>query len=447
MYKHLLNIVVAACVLMMLALYNGYIIPSSDAATYIEAGMENTLPTDRPVFYGWFIKLFSFGFSLWFPLFIQSIILGVACIDFTRHLLPRLTVLVSLFISLLLTIFTSAGWFSGQLMPDILTPILFLAIVNSANADNVLKKRYYLILVLFAAICHNSHLIILSISVFVLLLATVFGYLLMPVKHVLKIALITVCAWLIVCVPNYFMFNKFVPSAYSHVFLMGKLVENNMARTYLEDECGNIKSEYCDYKDKMSGSAWEFVWGAESPMQKLGGWDACKGENEKVIHGVLTMPKYYPRLFKAMLIDTWRQLAQVEIDRSYELPWFVYDSETPFYKVVARHFPAELKQLEDCRINKHKFNTLLLGKVYLLTIILSLIAAVLSFRFAGKEVLPVYIAVIVFLLINAFVTANFANVLSRLNARAIWLLPFINFIIVIRAWQVYRERKRSIADA
>lgn len=446
MYKNLLRILFVACVFMLPALYNGYIIPSADAATYIEAGMENTFPADRPVFYGWFIKLCSLGISLWIPAFVQCVLLAIAVIDFVKQLLPRVGIAVISSISLLLAIGTSAGWFTGQLMPDILTPLLLLALVNYIYAEHKNKKVYYLSVLLFAAICHNSHLIILSFCVIVLLGMSVLGYFI-SIKQALKTAVVSIAAWLIVCVPNYFLFNRFVPTVYSHVFLMGKLVENGMARIYLQNECGQKNLEYCRYKEQLKGPAWEFVWGAESPMQQLGGWDASAAENKRIIKGVLTTPAYYPRLLFVMLRDTWLQLTQVEIDRNYELPWFVYDAETPFYKVVNRHFGGEIKQLQNCRVNKHTIDTAMLSNAYLVVIVLSTIAALLSFRYADKEVRRVYIAVLVFLVINAFVTANFANVLSRLNARAIWLLPFMNFIAIISAWQVYRSGRRSVEAA
>lgn len=433
MYRYLLNIIVVAIAFMLLAFYNGYIIPSADAGTYIEAAMANTYPADRPVFYAWLLKLMSFGATLWLAVFIQCVVLAIAFTDFIRFLLPRISLGVLLLLAVSVSVLTSAGWFACQLMPDVLTPLLFLSIVNYITATRKQTRVGYLVLMLIAAISHNSHLIVLSCFVLVLLLASLFRHRPVSTKHTISIAVVSLVAWLVACVPNYIHYKKFVPSVYSHVFIMGKLVENKLAPRYLTDHCPSENLRYCAYKNSLGNHAWEFVWSAESPMQQLGGWDACRKENEQIIAGILSDAHYYPHWASSAVRDTWRQLLQVEIDRSYELPWFVYDSETPIYKVINTYFPKEIEQLEDCRVNKHTLHTALLSNVYIYVILLSTIAAVFLYRYADGKLLTIYVAVLVYLIINAFVTANFANVLSRLNARAIWLLPCINFVLIAKA--------------
>lgn len=432
MYRYILNVVIVAIAFMLPAFYNGYIIPSADAGTYIEAAMANTYPADRPVFYAWLLKLMSLGATLWLAVAFQCVVLAIAFTDFVRVLLPRISLVLLAALAVSVSVFTPAGWFACQLMPDILTPVLFLSIINYITATRKHARIGYLLLMFIAAICHNSHLIVLSSFVLVLLLIRLFGYKALTTKHILSITVISLAAWFTVSVPNYFRYNKFVPSVYSHVFIMGKLVENKLVNRYLNDHCNTENLQYCAYKNSLGNHAWEFVWSAESPMQQLGGWDACRKENEQIISGILSDVHYYPYLASSAANDTWRQLLQVEIDRSYELPWFVYDSETPIYKVINTYFPKEIKQLEACRVNKHTFHTALLSNVYIYVILLSTIAAVFLYKFTDGRFLAIYIAVVLYLIINAFVTANFANVLSRLNARAIWLLPCVNFILLAK---------------
>jgi hypothetical protein len=48
-----------------------------------------------------------------------------------------------------------------------------------------------------------------------------------------------------------------------------------------------------------------------------------------------------------------------------------------------------------------------------------------------------------FVICNAFVTANLANVLSRLNARTFWLIPFICAGIITATLLNLRDNQRQ----
>jgi hypothetical protein len=75
-------------------------------------------------------------------------------------------------------------------------------------------------------------------------------------------------------------------------------------------------------------------------------------------------------------------------------------------------------------------------------VILILIAAVLVWKFPQPHQLPLLGITSYFVLCNAFITANFANVLSRLNARSFWLIPMICTAIICQAVSQYYMQKK-----
>ena len=49
----------------------------------------------------------------------------------------------------------------------------------------------------------------------------------------------------------------------------------------------------------------------------------------------------------------------------------------------------------------------------------------------NKKLNLIFYSAILFIIINAFATAAFGNVLARLNSRVVWILPFICVCIII----------------
>ena len=87
--------------------------------------------------------------------------------------------------------------------------------------------------------------------------------------------------------------------------------------------------------------------------------------------------------------------------------------------------------------------------IYWAFVIISSVLALLYWEKMKSEPLFVicYLLLGLFLVSNAFVTANFANVLARLQSRVVWMLPFINLLFLMRVWFVRSKEHESGGSA
>jgi hypothetical protein len=121
----------AAGVITMLipVFFNGYPFVFSDTGTYISSGFENTVPGDRPITYGLFVRHISLVNSLWLVVLAQAIIVNILIWYFIKLITGAASKALNfIYLSgiLFLTAITSMPCFSGLIMPGIFTSILFL---------------------------------------------------------------------------------------------------------------------------------------------------------------------------------------------------------------------------------------------------------------------------------------------------------------------------------
>lgn len=436
--KRCLPYLAGAFIFMIFALYNGFpVVMHGDTSTYLETAFDGDIPAERPVFYGLFIRFTSLGISIWATIFIQCLLLSYLCIRFTRSIIPSVSRLHLLALLLLTGMGTIASWYAGQIMPDIFAPVLLLSsYLYLTQPNRVWEKAVLLLIIFLSVVVHNSHYVIITLFGLLILFGgfvyrQYLGVYRQKVIHLLGVALLS---WVCLLGSNYIAGNGWVTARASHVFLMGKLAESGVLKTYLEKACPVKDYKICVYKDNIPPVAWEFVWDIEkSPVFKAGGWDSTKEEYNTIIRDIATRPKYWPFLAYKSMEATARQVILLNIDEAEELPWRKFDRESHMYTTIARFFPHEINEFEVSRQNQKTLNISFYDGVYVIMLLLSSLICMFCLRGDEKDTAArVYFFIILFLLINAFATATFGNVLSRLNSRAIWLLPMANFIFIYR---------------
>ena len=146
--------------------YNGYPIVYSDTSTYMNTGFEWVTPSDRPITYGFFLRLSCLnGVSLWLTIFFQSLILSYLIYLLFKQLFNKNFNFRFLFTMLFLSILSGVSWVSSQLVSDIFTPITILSL-TLILIGNISKRTRNFLYVLFFISCatHISHLILFSIQ-------------------------------------------------------------------------------------------------------------------------------------------------------------------------------------------------------------------------------------------------------------------------------------------
>ena len=435
-WKEFLLNVLGAAILMFFALYDNYPILNSDSGAYISSGFSLQPPIDRPLFYGLFIRLSSLGVSLWISVFFQCFILAYLLKQFIRKSIPIATGLHIVGIFVFVSMFTIGGWFASQVMPDIFVSILILSLVNFFLFPNTRRDRIYLLGISFIAVLtHNSNFIILTLFIVIIFGLSFFidSFKVYRAK-LIPASVLCVAAWTTLCTVNWLGGLGFTTSRSTHVFVMGKLVESGVLKTYLDKACPIKNYKICKYIDSLPPVAWQFHWDGSSPLQKEGGWDANREEYNTIIRDIFSRPKYYPYMAFKAVEATARQLAGTNIDGWYILPWNKFDEESSPYKAILEHFPHEINEV---KISRQNTKTLYIGffdNLFLIVITTSIFLVLLLLpRTQYNEFFRVFSLVLILMVLNAFATAVLSSVNERFNSSVLWLLPFVNIIFLVKA--------------
>jgi len=426
----------SAAILLFMALYNGYPIVTSDTGTYIESGFSMTPPMDRPVYYGILLKLTSLGASLWLAIAFQATVLAWVLRHFIQSFIPAAREAHLLGIFIFLSFFTTCGWYVSQLMPDIYTAVLACsAILYMKQHLTGWRKAMLFFLLLLSCLVHNSNMLLLFLFSIILLLAGFARSSWNAYRPVaVRMLAVSLAAWLGLALANFAGGKGFVTSQSTHVFLMGKLVENGVLKRYLDQRCPTKEWSLCASKDKLPPYAWSFHWDAESPLQKAGGWEATRPEYNAILREVYTSPRLYPMLAFKAVEGTFRQLTGYEIDTWYALPWNVIDNESPVWQAVNQHYTSELNELAGTRTNGKTLDVLFFNKIFLLLAACSFMAILF---FLKPEYKAAYVRTLwltgLFLVLNAGITANLSAVHSRFNSRVAWVVVLVNVIFLLKS--------------
>lgn len=439
-------VLIGAFILMLFPLYNGYPLLNGDTATYIYSGFGLHVPDDRPIFYGLFLRCCSLGASLWLPVFVQCLILSWLLTRLMRRIMPGMSDTVYAGILLLISIATVLSWNAGLILPDAFTCVLFLAGIQWVVFDNRRTAHILLLLLLFCVtLMHYSHVLISLFFFTGLLLFSFFrsGSFIRR-KRVISLLVIPVLSWFTISTSNYLDGKGFVFSPFSHVFLMGKLAENGVLRVYLDRACNDKQYKICAFKDQLPPVAWEFVWSGDGAVAKTGGWQANREEYNAIISDIFRTPRYWPFLAFRSLEATARQIVLINIEESEESSAAQFGNGSNVFYAIQKHFASELGQEQVSRQNNKTVDVRFFDHVYGIVFILSCLFCLFFLPAAiRKEAIPIYVVLVLFLVSNAFVTASFANVLTRLNSRVIWLLPAVNFMFIVKAILHWVARWRS----
>lgn len=436
-------LLLSTVIMMWVALYNGFPLVEGDTGAYIQQAIYPHFAADRPPFYGLFIRATSLSVSLWWPVAAQCFIVSFLLLQFTaliglkirkpdnqtRNLDYQLPIPGSIFlISIVATAaFTCLPWVTAYLMPDIFAGILLLSILLFISGDNKLLQAVYACCIFFSLLMHNSHFVIGILFSGILLV-----YALMKKDRRLAARNVTILAlagsvWAIMCSMNAMKHYGFTFSRGKDIYLMAKLAETGILKTYLDDNCSKKDLRLCQYKSQMPPTLTEFLWSGESPLYKLGGWDSNKAEYAAIAHDIYTTPKYLGLMARQSAISTAREITLVHAPN--QVP--VEDEKAEPWKKIKQYFSHQMPQFTTSKQNRNAITASACNIVYDTFFILSTVALLLLCRrMMNRELLFIFACILLFLLINAFVTATFSTVIYRFQYRVFWVLPATNAIVL-----------------
>ena len=415
----------------LVALYNGFALTEGDTGAYIDNAMNQSFNTDRPPFYGMFIGLSSLRTTFWYTLFAQALIVTFLLIRLIKLILGKNPDFrLALVIILTITSFTCVSWVVGELMPDIFSGILLLAIIlylTDTSAGMALKV-VFIVIIFVATIIHNSHLWIM-----VLFTLFVVGYALIRknktiLRHGLVLFTIPVAFWFLMCTMNSNHNNGFIFSKSGHVFLMARLAQMGILKEYLNENCEKKQFKLCAYKDKLPVYTWDYMWGDYSPPSKMGGWDSAKAEDDYIIQDILTSPSHLIKFLQKSFTGAVKQLTKVGVaDNNYQSSVL---NSAPYWHISA-YISNETGEYVSSIQNTKGIDGSLSNLVYYFFFFVTSIWILFSSTTLTDQHKLIYVLVFAFFIINAGITSTLSTVHCRFMNRVFWILPSVNTIIIL----------------
>lgn len=438
------------------ALVNGYPLLYSDSGTYIVAGFLGYVPVDRPYFYSWFVRHTSMGFTLWFSLIAQSLLLFYAIRMALKYVVGiKHPFFYACAVAVGLSFVTGLAHNNSQIIADAFSPVALLCLGILLAAKYIPRgHRFFLtVIFLFALSVHSSHLLIFSLLAILLWLVRLIfkkNSFLKERKSTHKSLIFwSVTSWLLVSLFNFWLGVGFKPSKAGNIFLVARTIETGAAKVYLDKHCPNAPKDLCKVKDSLPPHAVAFLWEfGSSPFYdecaENGDWGNCwTSKNEAYGSLVKNIVAYGPSrsvLIEHCINDSWKQLSQ------FDLGYLVPMAEgSPVYGPIKDFMSADWSMYQNA-IQYHQtvsFETESVIQLWAVYLSLFVIVFFIFLNYRTKQYnATVAFAVIVILgcIINGVLCASFSGVVDRYMARMIWLIPMAATLLVWQ-WVLLRKTK------
>ncbi len=414
----------------------------SDTGTYLSQALNHYLGWDRPVFYSFFLLPLHMGLTTWPVVAVQALIAAWVLRIVCRTLLPARPRWWLLVPALVLSIATSLPWLAAELMPDVFTGLLVLALallilVPERLGSDAAKLT---ILAIFAITAHLSHLP-LALAVIAVLLplrrrlgawAPLDG---LAAGRVLGAPLAAVVALVGV---NLLGHGTPALAPYGNVFLLARVIYDGPGRDVLARACPGAGWRLCAASNQLPATADDFLWSPDSPLNEAGEGTRIRAEASRVVSAALRAEPGTE--LTAVLDNTLRQLVLFRSGDGLRAwpatvtPWIRRD----FPRFEQRAYAASRQS--DGRLLLPSW----LGSLHVAAGAAGVLAslAFLPGLLRRRNVLAgVIVAVMVALLANAAITGALSGPHARYQSRVMWL-PVLTMLLAAGA-----DRERHAAWA
>ncbi len=413
-----LAILFAALLLLWPAFWNGYPIVFSDTGTYLTQAIERYVGWDRPVFYSLFLLPLHMTVTTWPVIAVQALLLAHLLHLLRRSLLPGTSVWWLVPVAAALAVASPLPWLVSQLMPDVFTGVLVLALALLILYGDRLctGERIWLVaLATFAIAVHQSHVLLAAALLLVLLplrrCRLSVGWGMTP----LILAIIGLTS------VNLLAFGRASLSPFGNVFLLTRVIYDGPGLDALRRHCPAAGWRLCPFIGNMPALADDFLWRADGPVAHAGGAKLVSRDADAILTAALVAEPGTELL--AFAGNSARQLVRFASGDGLQ-PW--PETVTP---VIARHFP----RFENATFINSRQSA---GKLAVPRWLQSLHAAAGLTGISGccalllaaprRDLAKAYAAVVlVALLANAAITGGLSGPHDRYQSRIMWLPPLV----------------------
>jgi hypothetical protein len=256
---------VAAAVLLLLsaAIYNGYPLTFWDTHAYLEHARSLLPRPDRLIGYSIFIRLTSLGVTLWTVVGAQCAIVAWLLWRVARVLLGRASVSGYLGLCGALVVTTALPWVTGQLLADVFSAVLVLALFLLLEARELGRVERAALLGT-VALCVTVHLTHLPLGMGLLVLAFIaYARSAAPQRALARIrapALALLAGLAGISGFNFARTGSAALASGSDAFVLAHLVETGIASRLLSAHCPERAYMLCRYRAQLPMSTDRFLW-------------------------------------------------------------------------------------------------------------------------------------------------------------------------------------------
>ena len=425
--RSLLLGVVAICLLLSVAMFNGYPTVFSDTGSYLLTGaFLIAFEPFRAPGYGIFTRISSLGISAWFTIAMQAVIVVYVLRETCEYLIGgsrKLTDVCLVASVCVLTALTCLPWLVSLLMPDVFAGVLFLSAFLLAFADDLHPMRRILLagVMIISVASHMSLFPIAALfvaAVLVLKLAWRQRDAAPPARSALAWLLVPVFAagfWTMNLNREMGLGFRLAPSG--NTFVLARLFGNGMAGDFLRENCPSRPLIACRYLSNLPQTPEQFLFW-HPLLHDLKGHEKEMDAMTRAI--ILARPL---RFLVSSTKGTLLQLAAIwtgdEI-RTYRAPQWNNSA-------IQQVFPGDFQALSNDRQFRGRLLPLAdsVARIHNTIFWLSVVSCLLLAR-TGRfpRVNQLYYSALLFLLINAAICATFAGVYDRYQNRVAWIIPF-----------------------
>lgn len=435
--------VIAGILLCWPAFYNGFPLVYSDSGTYINSSFDLQPPPDRPVGYGYFIRIVTWQASLWPVVIAQGLLLSGLIWRVMRQVLGAGHAGVYLLTMACLTVFSSLPWYVSQLMPDIFAGVLILGMALLVM-DRLGRMGQFLgmLMVFLACAVHVSHvmcgLALLGIAAIWLLLRQPLR---VAGRRWARMALPLVAAVIFLMGNQAANGHGFRLSRSSNLFLAARLAEAGLLEPFLATACETQDFVLCGLGERLPRSTDQMLWHAEtSPITTFGSWEAADSAVKPIVQSYFADWGNRKAFLWKGLADGWKQLGRITMTDG--LDQFGWDSP-PCMAIrwrIPRHTDAFLQARQHAGILH--VGALQALQLPLMWISVALIALCLLIGRARLHTArPVAVIVSCGVVLNAVILATLACPVDRYQARISWLLPLLAALLLASMAARYRSHE------
>jgi hypothetical protein len=433
-------ILAGALLLAWPALFNGYPLLFSDTGAFLH----QTAPPpggplviwDKPHVYGPLLHLFHWHLSLWLPLLAQALCVSHLLWLVVRALRGGADVPVHLLACLGTAALTTAPFTVALLMPDVLAPILVLALLLLGFCRESLSRAEALwlgLLALVAIAAHLSHLPLAAALVAMVLLLT------RRLRPTLRVAAPLAGAIGLLLATNLWGHGRAVLSPHGATFALARLQADGPAAAVIREACPAAGWYLCAFADRLPMDSDDFLWLPDSPVNRapdgtprfLGGALLSAEASEIVGRTLRTRPL---EVAEAMAWNTLRQLGMATAGDTL-VASHLAAAVRP--RLLEAFPPREVAAFDAALQPRGALPAAMApflwphGPVLLLGAALAALAWWRAARAGDLRRLGLVLGVLVAVSANAFATGALSKPHLRYEARILWLMPLIGALALL----------------